>query len=133
IGGGLYLRNNSTAATSKIVISGAKITDNVSTGTGGTGGGGVFLGQGTSVITGAVVRGNTAVYYGGGIQTGTGFTSLTISKSAITGNQVTKLKSGTNNGGGGLLIQGNSGGSATLQSAKISGSVFDGNRSAYEG
>ena len=49
----------------------------------------MFVAAGNTVITGSTIRNNTAVYNGGGIEA-KAFTSLTISKCTISGNQTTK-------------------------------------------
>jgi hypothetical protein len=96
----------------------------------------LFLAKGRTVITGSTIRGNTAVYNGGGIATGTtafateDFTSLTISKSNISGNRTTATKAG-DHGGGGLFAQGNSAGA--LEPVLITHSVFADNGSAKDG
>lgn len=124
--GGLVVKDNNPATTSKITISGTTITGNIAFNTTAIGGGGLFAGIGNTVITGSTISNNTAVYDGGGIQTGAGFGSLTISKSSISGNHTTATNAQIQ-GGGGIFIQGNS--AATLQPVRIISSRFTGNGS----
>ena len=126
-GGGLLLNNTSTLPRAKTVVSGTTIAENTSTNVNASGGGGVFVLQGNTVITGSTIRNNTAVYNGGGIQTDTSFNSLTISKCTISGNQTTATNA-TYQGGGGIFIQGS--GSATPKPVKITGTTIADNRSA---
>ncbi len=97
--GGLYLNNDSEAA-SKITVSNTKITGNAATATSGTqqGGGGVYIDFATNTtITGCTISNNESATGGGGIKVST-FSSLAISKSTISGNRATS--------GGGLLAEG---------------------------
>jgi len=132
---GLHLADNNPAKTSKITISGTKITGNVSNAVGfdgaGIDGGGVLISSGNAVIAGSAIDNNTAAYYGGGIAV-SGITSLTISKSSITGNKATMSNSSSPEpGGGGLFIMGN--GSATLVPVTITGSNISDNSSINGG
>ena len=129
-GGGLVLNNTSNLPRAKTVVSGTTIAENTSTNANASGGGGVFVRQGNTVITGSTIRNNTAVYNGGGIQTDTSFNSLTISKCTISGNQTTATNA-TYQGGGGIFIQGS--GSATPKPVKITGTTIADNRSASYG
>jgi predicted outer membrane repeat protein len=127
-GGGLSLNNNSALATAKTAISGTKITGNTSTSASPSEGGGLFLTHGNTVITGSTISNNTAYYYGGGLEA-THFTSLTISRTTISGNQTKRISSGPQ-GGGGVFI---GGGAATPRPVKITGSHITDNRSARRG
>jgi hypothetical protein len=124
-GGGLQFNNQSTKA--KTTISNTTIDGN--TAAGGLGGGGVFVAFGNTSITGSAIRNNTTTYYGGGLREEDGMTSLTISRSTISGNQTTS-KSGPNQGGGGIAIRG---GFTTPQRLNITGSSIVDNRSAEYG
>lgn len=97
-GGGLLVSDGNFSPTSKIIVSATKITGNTSTNASATGGGGLYVGAGNVIITGSLIRDNTSVYDGGGIEA-KGFASLTISKSTISGNQTTVISQ--NAGGGG--------------------------------
>jgi predicted outer membrane repeat protein len=127
-GGGIWFGDNNKAAASKISISGTQISGNSSIGT-GAGGGGLYIGGGSVIVTGATIEGNTAVYYGGGIDA-TGFTALAISSSTISGNQTSKTN-GPYQGGGGVFITGNAS-PAPLQ-VKVTASHFTGNSTAGSG
>lgn len=130
-GAGLIVQDGNSAATSQITISKTTISGNTTTGTGAKGGGGLFIGSGHAVITGSTIENNTAVYNGGGISA-TGFASLTISKSTISGNQTTASNS-RYQGGGGIFIQGFGSSSSTAQPVKIISSVITDNQSARYG
>jgi hypothetical protein len=128
VGGGMMLNNQSTLATAKNTVSSTTIAGNVSTNK-GSGGGGVFVEGGQTVISGSTIENNTADYDGGGIEA-FGFSSLTITKTTISGNQTTATN-GPNQGGGGILIAGS--GYATPQPVSISSSTIGDNRSASGG
>jgi hypothetical protein len=81
------------------------------------------------VISGSTIVNNTADYDGGGIDAD-GFSSLTITKTTISGNQTT-AGNAAYQGGGGLFINGS--GNATPQPVSISRSSIADNRSAYDG
>jgi predicted outer membrane repeat protein len=126
-GGGMELVNNSTLAKAKTTISDTTISGNASTSNGTLGGGGVLVEKGQTVISGSTIENNTAVNDGGGVDA-TGFSSLTITKTAISGNQTTAMNA-ANQGGGGIFVSGS--GSATP--VDISSSTIDNNRSASDG
>jgi predicted outer membrane repeat protein len=126
-GGGLWLGDNNVAPASKMTISGTRITGNTASASKAGAGGGLAVFYGSTVITGSTIENNTALYYGGGIDA-FNLTSLTISKSTISGNQTTaagKIISG----GGGLFINV----SGASVPAKITGSHITNNQSAYSG
>jgi len=126
--GGLFVTDYSTAHSSGITISRTKITGNTAIGT-GSGGGGLLIGDGNTVISRSTVEGNTAVYYGGGIADH-GWRSLTISRSTISGNKTTKANTGYE-GGGGLFFDND--GSPAPSALKIIGSQITDNQSAASG
>jgi hypothetical protein len=128
-GGGMVLNNRSTLAKAKTTASSTTIAGNVSTNKGPQGGGGVLVERGQTVISGSTIENNTADYDGGGIEA-TGFSSLTITKTTISGNQTTATNS-IYQGGGGIFIQGS--GTATPQPVSISTSSIDDNHSASDG
>jgi hypothetical protein len=129
-GGGMYLRDENSAAASKITVSGTKITGNKSTEVGERGGGGLYIREGNAVITGSTIENNSSVYLGGGIEAN-GFASLAITGSTISGNQATSTKGDSLQGGGGVFIEGASG--SVPQPLKITGCHITDNRSDYSG
>jgi parallel beta-helix repeat protein len=105
--GGLFVADYSTARSARVTISRTQITGNTAAGTGsgyGAGGGLSVLG-GKTVITRSTIEGNTALYQGGGIFT-FNVSSLTISKSTISGNRTTKASQNYGGGGGGIYFDG---------------------------
>jgi parallel beta-helix repeat protein len=130
IGGGMEFFNPSTLAKAKTTVSNTTIAGNVSTNKGAQGGGGLFVQQGKTLISGSTIENNTALYNGGGIDAADGFDSLTITKTTISGNQTTARSFGLQ-GGGGLYIGGS--GNAIPQPVIISGSRIADNRSDYAG
>ncbi|MGI8857866.1 MAG: choice-of-anchor Q domain-containing protein [Thermomicrobiales bacterium] len=77
-------------------------------------GGGIFN-DGTLTVTNSTISGNTAVYYGGGIDNGLGGT-LMVTNSTISGNRSANYNGG---GGGGMT----NGGSATLTNTIVAGNT----------
>src|SRR5581483_7612918 len=128
-GGGLYLKDYNSAATSKITVSHCTISGNISktnTPTEG-GGGGIYAPLGNFVVTATTIENNTAVYNGGGIAAGYSLNfSLAMSGCTISGNTAT---SSSGYGGGGIFLHGNS----TTTAAKITGTTITGNYSGKYG
>ncbi len=114
-----------------ILISGASpsiINNLITTNYGGGFGGGIRIqGGGGPVIRGNRITGNSALQAGGGIYVGTG-TSAIIDQNVITGNQAGNGSALAQEGGGNLLVIGNTM-SANFASATPGGAVFTSQRS----
>jgi hypothetical protein len=123
IGGGIAATDGSVLPTAKTLITGCTVSENNSYSDSG-GGGGLFLGLGTVAVSGTRVIGNSAVYYGGGIDAGY-FTSLTVSKCTISGNRAAKPTASDQGGGGGVFIEG--AGTGALAPATVTGCTIEEN------
>ncbi|MGD9750062.1 MAG: CSLREA domain-containing protein [Acidimicrobiia bacterium] len=112
-GGGLF-NNGGT-----LEVRASTIADNVADGVAGSGGG-VLNDQGTTVVDGSLLIGNTATRAGGGIEANVGVTTITATK--LSGNET-----GANPGNGGAVHLTGAG------SVDIDRSSVMGNRAAAEG
>jgi predicted outer membrane repeat protein len=129
--GGMAVTNMATSPKAMTIITDTVIADNTeSSGPSGAGGGAAVIG-GNVVIYGSTIRGNSALYGGGGLLA-TFDSSLTVSRSIISGNRTTAVNGlFPLQGGGGMYISGNGG--ATLMPVLITGSSIIDNSSAYDG
>lgn len=113
-GGGLWLADNSAAATSEITVTGTRVAHNTSTNTGMDGAGGIYITAGSAVITGSTIVDNTAVNDGGGIDAD-GIASLSIIRSMISGNAT------TSGSGGGIFVD--SVGMLSIRNSSVGGNA----------
>jgi hypothetical protein len=128
-GAGAFLQNFSTVATAKTTVTGCTVTGNDSNGS-GRGGGGLYLESGRISVSGCTISANVAAHQGAGMVASI-FTSLSISRTAVTGN-VTTQATDPGDGGGGLFVMGSINPSP-LVPATISGCTFSTNVTPGDG
>ena len=118
-GGGIVTGTLSPVSAGMLTLNSSRVTNNVAQGLGGGGGGGILNHNGTAVLNGSVVSGNTGPG-GGGIASGNGNGglggggTLTITGSQISGNTA---NAGPEGGGGGIA----NGGDLTLTASSVTG------------
>ena len=111
-GGGIYNLNGGT-----LVINNAVISNNMATGTLGSGGG-ILNDVGSQLsITDSEITGNSAVRAGGGIEDNSGTSTISLTNVNLNGNTVT----GPPGNGGGLHITG--GGNVVIEGGTVSGNT----------
>jgi predicted outer membrane repeat protein len=113
-GGGIYVGNGGSKATSSITLNGATVDGNEAA----TSGGGIYVAGNVTLQNGALVKRNEAEASGGGIYVADGgtftMTGGTVGGTTAEGNKAT----GANGAGGGLFM---AGGTATISGGDISG------------